>query len=118
MNVISFTVPGRPIAAVRMTQKSKWVNESAQRYLSYKDSVGWCARGVKPKIIEGPVFVRMIFYLTSGRRGDIDNFQKSIMDGMNKICYKDDRQVVDVWATIKNVDSGQKECVEVQVKPA
>jgi len=32
-------------------------------------------------------------------RGDVDNYAKSYLDGMNKIAYLDDKQVVELVAT-------------------
>lgn len=35
---------------------------------------------------------------TSSLRGDIDNYLKSIMDGLNGVAYKDDGQVLNIRA--------------------
>lgn len=95
---MKFTVPGRPVPAVRMTQRSKWVNKQAIRYLEYKDRVKLfaIASGVKPK--EGEILVSMVFYFKDHKLPDIDNLAKAILDSLNGIAYQDDRQVNIIWA--------------------
>lgn len=61
MNIIKFTVLGRAIAAVRMTQKDKW-KLSAVKYLSYKESVLYCNLVCSPNRLYGVV---TLFYLFS-----------------------------------------------------
>ena len=94
---ISFTVPGRPVPAARMTQRGKYVKTQAQRYLAYKEAVGWAARlAMRGKeMLKGDVSVEIWVFSTGKRIGDIDNIGKSILDGMNKIVYLDDNQVID-----------------------
>jgi len=93
-------VLGRPIPAVRMTQKTKW-NKASKRYLAYKDSIGIMARRVYARPTSGKVSVKVRVYLSGkttpmGNDGDIDNYAKSAMDGCNKIVFVDDRQVMDL----------------------
>lgn len=59
-------------------------------------------------LFEGPVSLTDTFYKdkitigldpiesTSSLRGDIDNYVKSIMDGLNGVAYKDDGQVLNL----------------------
>lgn len=90
---IEFTVPGRAIPAVRMTQRSKY-SKPAQRYLAYKGHVGLIARQHMQGIpTSDPVAVSVNVYLSGGNQGDIDNYFKSITDSLNKVIYEDDRQV-------------------------
>jgi len=96
-NIISFTVPGRPVPAARMTRRGKYLKRSAQRYLAYKDAVGWAARVALKEPFAGPVGVEIWAYIAGGRRpGDTDNLGKALLDGMNGIIYFDDIQVVDL----------------------
>jgi crossover junction endodeoxyribonuclease RusA len=94
----SFTVPGRPVPAVRMTQRSKWVDEAAQRYLAYKQAVGWSAKTKIKNPIESLIAVTINFYYHRGNPGDIDNLSKAVLDGCNKIAWNDDRQVIELHA--------------------
>lgn len=89
----AFTVKGDPVPAVRMTQKSKWIDPQAKRYLAWKDAVGWAARAHGAEVMDGRLEVRMWFYLGTRRRRDWDNLAKAVCDGLNGICYRDDSQV-------------------------
>lgn len=92
------TVPGRPVPAVRMTQKGKFVKPEAARYLEYKEKVGWIARFGGIKKINGNIAVRCRFYVKGGHMPDIDNLLKSILDSLNGIAWEDDRQIAMVFA--------------------
>ena len=94
--MIHFEVPGRPVPAARMTRKSKWTNQQAQRYLAYKQQVGWCAREVIKEPLTCPVAVTINAYLFGGRFADVDNLAKALLDGCNGIAFEDDRQVVEL----------------------
>ena len=91
--MIRFTVPGRPVPAARMTHKGKFVSRQAERYLSYKNKVGWIAKQNRVKRLDGPVSVEVYVYLYRGRQGDADNYGKAVMDSLNEIAYHDDVQV-------------------------
>lgn len=113
--MIKFTVPGRPIPAVRMTRKSMYVNKYAKRYLAYKHGVAWIGQSVfKGEPSEGPIGVNLNLYIHGGNHGDIDNYAKSITDALNKILYKDDKQIVSM--NLRKHKCGQDEQrVEVEV---
>ncbi len=93
--IITFTVPGRPVPAVRMTQRSKW-GKRAQRYLAYKGEVGWAAKAASCPRFKGRVRVDIDLYIRDGRIGDVDNYAKSILDGLNGVAWEDDKQVVEL----------------------
>lgn len=116
MNHIKFVVPGRAIPAVRMTQRSKW-NERSSKYLAYKSLVGWEAKAAGAKKIMGDVSANLTFYICQGRRPDLDNLIKSILDSCNMICYDDDRQVTKIQAEIIK-SSREEQRVEAVFKPA
>ena len=108
----TFTVQGRAIPTVRMTQKSKW-GAREQKYLAYKEEVGWSAKRAKVKPFEGKVAITIDVYIKGGNVGDWDNYGKSICDGLSLIAYKDDRQVKDGRVRIHSVDTQQEERVDV-----
>ena len=111
--MIEFTVPGRPVPAVRMTRRSKWVDPQAQRYLDYKEFIGWLAKRHFSKVFTGPIKLCVEAYIDGGRPGDLDNIVKSVQDGLNGIAWKDDRQVVEIHA---KRHKGAPERVEVAVE--
>lgn len=112
---LAFTVPGRPVPAVRMTTKSMHVNKYAKRYLDYKQQVSWVARShMQEKPTDKPVGVNIAFYLHGGRIGDIDNLYKGVTDALNKIVYEDDRQIKRMGAKILKCEKN-KQRAEVEV---
>lgn len=98
---IHFTVQGKPVpkgrprlSVSKKTGKSHVYTPATTK--SYESMVGWAARaamqGSDPLLCK--VAVKIDLYHCN--RLDIDNGAKSIMDGMNQICFKDDDQVVEL----------------------
>lgn len=115
MKLCTFTVPGRAVPAVRMTQRSKFTKQS-KRYLAYKNQVAWMARSkYKKKPVSSDVKVEVDIYLMGGVQGDIDNYFKAITDSLNEIIYKDDRQVKEMKARKIDCKRKDEERVEVTV---
>ena len=102
-----------PMGAPRMTQRSKWANPAAIRYMNFKKDVGYQLRAQCMKPLEGAVSVDVTFILPmpdswSRKRKnanaglpvtvkpDADNLVKSLMDSANKILWQDDNQVTDM----------------------
>lgn len=111
--MITFIVNIAPMGAVRMTQRSKWKNQSAKNYLQYKNIVGYTAKKHFEEPINGPVATEIEFYYPVPRswskkekdkalsgeifptvKPDIDNVVKGIFDSLNKIAWEDDNRVV------------------------
>ncbi|OMF00275.1 hypothetical protein BK124_11500 [Paenibacillus amylolyticus] len=111
--MIEFTVDIAPMGAVRMTQRSKWKDESAQRYLSYKKFIGTHARKYCSEPLRRAIQAEIHFYhpipaswtkkrQEAARVGemmpvvkpDLDNCVKGVFDALNKIAWNDDNQVV------------------------
>ncbi|GAW29387.1 RusA family crossover junction endodeoxyribonuclease [Carboxydocella sp. ULO1] len=109
--VFEFVVPGRPVPAVRMTQRGKFVKQRAQQYLAYKEAVAWYAVRAGVRRINGPVAVEIIIYLADKKAGDWDNYGKAITDALNKVAYKDDRQIVDGRVIKKTCTKGEERAV-------
>lgn len=84
--MITFTVPGRPVPAVRMTQRGKWVKRDAGHYLAYKGQIGWAARSAEVKRLDGPVEVEAVAYLYGRREPDVDNLAKAFLDVLTGIA--------------------------------
>lgn len=106
-------VPGRPIPAARMTRKGKWIKKQAQKYLAFRAQVKSEAEKCFSEPWDGPVGVAMWFYVKVNRtRGDGDNLMKAVLDGLNKVAYYDDRQVVEGHFYILN---GEPQRTEVAI---
>lgn len=99
-----------PMGAVRMTGRGKFVKPSAQRYLAYKQSIGYQLRRAVDKPTESAVGVKVTFHMPIpgswskkkqrehiGRphtvKPDIDNLIKGCFDAANGIVWKDDNLV-------------------------
>lgn len=113
--MIQFPINVTPMGAVRMTQRSKWMDKSAQRYLAYKGVVGLTAKRHFPQPLEHPISITIAFYYPIPKswskrkkddandqgimptvKPDLDNCVKGIFDALNGIAWKDDNQVVDL----------------------
>lgn len=116
--MIKLLIPGRPVPAVRMTQRGKYIKSQAQRYLEYKQMVGWAGRvAINRPLPKGhKASVTMRFFLCGGQTPDIDNLIKSILDGLNGIAWEDDKQVIEVKAQRGTVRTKQFECAEIEIK--
>lgn len=114
---MKYIIDIEPMAAVRMTQRSKWTSEKAQRYLDFKESVAWHLKSQRARVTKAACGVKVIFYMPipqswsklrqiSADNGyvshivkpDIDNLIKACFDSANKILWEDDNQVIECRA--------------------
>ena len=95
------TIPLRPMAAPRMTQRSKWQPRN-QEYLAWKEAVGLvlgqAMKGQEP--VTGPVALSVLFSYRGRSPGDLSNLLKAIEDAANRILWVDDRQIRRVEAVM------------------
>ena len=68
-----------------------------------------------PDPLSGPVIVSMTVY-RKRRAGDLDNFQKCLLDSLKGIAFEDDSQVVEIHA--RREDDPANPRVEVRVEAA
>lgn len=93
MNV-KITIPGRPVPKARPRPASNRRGYIIPaRTMAYQRQVGWVAKQQIKTPFAGDVEVTIVLYFRGGRVGDVDNYQKSILDGLNGIAFEDDRQV-------------------------
>lgn len=115
IGLVTFTVPGHPVPAVRMTQKSKWYGK-AKRYLDYKERVGWYAKEAGIRQIRGPAQLVVRVYVRPSHQGDWDNYGKTVSDALNGVAWEDDRQVRRATVEIIPVRRQEEERVEIEVR--
>lgn len=120
---IRITVPGRPVPKGRPrlgVRGRKAFVYTPERTKAYEETVGWHARAAVQgcDALECPVAVCIDLYLHGKRRIDVDNCAKSILDGMNKIVYTDDNQVVDLRVRKLRVKNRKRERVEIEIREA
>jgi len=112
--MIIFKVKGRcvPKQRANVGKGNVYTPEETRNYEEY---VGWVAKSCGAYVLKGDVGV-VINIFRMGKGGDLDNMIKSVCDGMNKICYKDDRQIKEIVARLVEVRNEIEERVEISVR--
>lgn len=114
---MEFIVPGRCIPAPRMTRYSR-SSPRTIRYMEYREAVAFMALLAKVKRIPKgvPVGILMEIHLCrKGRTGDLDNYQKTILDALNGVAWDDDRQVEAIQARKVWVADQKEEKVLIKI---
>ena len=123
---IEFVVEGEPRAKQSYRASKRGGGYQTARVKGWQADVGWAAQQAMRAIrmmdpLSCDVFVDLTFHLGDKRRVDLDNLSKAVLDGLNGICWEDDRQVIDLHIRKivgQKVDSGvivriaQKEFIE------
>lgn len=99
-----FVVEGRVVPYVRMTQRSKYVDDQAKRYLAWQNLARLRMReqmnlkrwNMIPK--RTPFAVRM-YFVPPDHRHDLDNAVKAAMDAAQGVVYPDDRWAESIAAS-------------------
>lgn len=96
MSQYSFTLTGKIIPYVRMTQRGKFADPRAQAYLVNQLDLKWqLKQQMQEKDLQmlpskTPLAVELQVGTKTLRSGDLDNFFKAVADAANKIVYPDD----------------------------
>lgn len=111
-----FTVLGPPQPKERARRCPSGRHVTPKKTRAYEQLVGHLASLHKPPSwrLDLAYHVELRVYFGDARGRDIDNVLKSVLDGLNRALWHDDRQVVRVTAE-KNVDRGRPR-VEVCVQ--
>ncbi|WGH91430.1 RusA family crossover junction endodeoxyribonuclease [Auritidibacter ignavus] len=107
---IEFTVPGNPVPKGRPRVTKTGHTYTPERTLNAELAILTAytkAGGRKHHNKTTRFTVVMIFDLDHRRRVDIDNLQKTVLDGLNKWAWADDTQVTKVHAMKRHVPKGQ-----------
>lgn len=111
--MIKLFIPIIPMGAVRTTQRQKWVDERAKRYITYKQQIALFIKQQIKTTSEKPIEATVTFYMPIPNswsqkkkermngsvhisKPDVDNLIKGVFDSLNKIVWKDDNQVYEV----------------------
>ena len=118
MQAVKITVPGRPVPKGRPRlgvrgKKAFIYTPPATR--EYEKLVGWVAKCSGCKPLNGPLAVNLYLYI-KGRSGDVDNYCKSLLDGLNGIAYQDDGQVVELLVRKHKAKRKEEERVEIEIR--
>ena len=118
--MIKLTIPGRPVPKGRPrlgVHGRKAYVYTPPKTKEYENLVGWVARCAGCKPLDGPLVVKLHLFIR-GRSGDVDNYCKSILDGLNGIAYEDDDQVVELLVRKHRVKAAAEERVEIEIREA
>lgn len=110
---IRIIIPGRPVPKQRPRFTRTGHIYTPQETRDYEDFVGWKAKEVIKEPLAGNVALYIKVYVKGNVFPDLDNIAKSILDGMNKVAYHDDKQVA--CLVIQRI-KGQEEKVEVELE--
>lgn len=117
MAELKLHIAGKPVPYVRMTQRGKFVDPAAKRYLASKEAIALQLRsqmrGREPFGRE-PLVVALWFHYVDGadHRRDLDNEIKAVLDAANGIVYEDDRWI-DVVQAMRAEPGDQDEVLMV-----
>ncbi len=117
---IRVIVPGRPVPKGRPrlgVRGRKAFVYTPMATVEYERLIGWVAKSLGCKPLNGPLAVNLYLYI-KGRSGDVDNYCKSILDGLNGIAYEDDDQVVELLVRKYKVRHATDERVEIEIREA
>lgn len=96
MDKTSFVVPGRPVGKERARKGKNGTFYTPARTREYENLVAWKAKIAHVGApFEGPVKLEMEVRSRKSR-ADTSNILKAIEDGMNRIVYYDDRQIMEI----------------------
>lgn len=117
---IHFSVPGRPVPKERARVRKDGHRYTPRRTAEYEELVGWYCRqamGTHPPL-DGPVMVCIcLHYRTDAPLADVDNVAKAILDGMEGVAYRSDRQVSGLMV-FRRARTVRNEYAEVTVWPS
>ena len=94
-----FTVPGRPVPKQRPRAGNNGNLYTPKATRNYEKAVGWAAKQVFINPYDGPIELILKIFLRA-RAGDLDNYIRSICDGLNGIAWRDDSQVIRIRADL------------------
>jgi Holliday junction resolvase RusA-like endonuclease len=114
---MKFTFDVVPMGAVRVTHRGRNNNPYARQYMAYKRGLNLIARSqYKGKPLKGALIAKMTFYMPLPKNGvsqkrkvkagdhvtttpDIDNLQKTVLDGISGIAFTNDNQISEIRAS-------------------
>lgn len=77
---------------IRFVVPGKAVSFRSPNAAKYRAVVRRCARPWIDKAFEGRVEIHLDYFHTAKRKVDVDNVCKCVMDALNGLAYRDDRQ--------------------------
>jgi len=95
--IYTIVVRGKPVPKER-PRRGKYGNMyTPEKTKEYEKLIANNARMVIPEPLKGNVRIEIKLY-TRKVTGDLDNYIKTILDGLNSVAYDDDKQVTTIYA--------------------
>lgn len=94
-------IEGPPVPKARartVVKNGKVMTFTPKKTRDYEHLIGLSWRG--PRRFEGAVKVTAQFIEGKGHQGDLDNYVKCLLDGLNGIAWVDDSQIISIQAGI------------------
>lgn len=124
--MISFTMNLDPVAWERVDRGRYGQAYVPKKTAEYEECVGYYGRKIhKGEPLKGPLKVTLNFVLVRPKRPkfelpavrpDLDNYVKAVTDGLNKIIWNDDAQIVLLIASKIYDRKVRRGRVEVQIE--
>jgi len=115
---VTIEVPGRPIAWARPRSHGSR-HFTPQRVLDAEEAIAWHIRaklGAGFPTTDQLIAVRLVFWTTRALRGDVDNYAKLVLDGLEKSgVIENDRQVRAL--DVRFVVGGDTEKTVIEISP-
>lgn len=94
--IFPFSVLGPPQPKQRARRCPNGKHVTPQRTRDYERLVGSVALMLRPRgwKLDGEYHVEVRAYFPDARGRDVDNVAKSVLDGLNRVLWHDDRQVI------------------------
>lgn len=115
MQPIRISIPGRQIPKARPRFGRGGKVYTPRKTRQYEELVGWYAKQCIPEPFTGDIQLHIKVYVRNNVFPDIDNIAKAIMDGLNGVAYKDDKQVMGL--SVQRIKDGE-ERVEIELEIA
>jgi crossover junction endodeoxyribonuclease RusA len=112
---IVLTVPGKPVPLQRSrTRGGRHYLPARSRVYRETVQAAWLAAG-RPSLGDAPFALSARFY---GARGDLDNCLKAVLDALNGLAFRDDRQLTCIAGAHKLPADARGARAEVDLWPA
>lgn len=87
------------------------------RIKAYQDYVSWVAKEamIGRSMLKDDVRIWVTFYRSDRRTVDLDNLEKCLFDGFNKIVWKDDKQIIEKHTFKKYDKKHPRTCVMIRL---
>lgn len=117
MSEYRIVVPGRP----KPKERPRFSPRSGRAFtpkttLDYEAYVRECSAGIVTEPFEGNALTFIVdVYFKQRNHGDLDNYVKIAQDALNKVAYRDDKQIKHMEGHLHFVDSDDDVRLEITI---